>query len=336
MKSLKEIRAELIAAFDDKVIESKKQESDLKDQKAPVKGLRVDGKLLSESPHFDDYLRIGHYLSYGPRAGVRGEPVIRNALIKLDEDMTQRIDKNFWAKSRAIDYFKKQGAAYKAKEAPPTKDRDFSKLLTASLDKFERDHGFTVVGDRLPNYAGFVFGNVFKESLTLKQHWKDVGAGEKHGEYTHRLQWYILIQAGAIRTVPVNQEATVFASIAPWQKGRTCNLWTFLLDLLVTDTSIGNDKFDFRSPENLNMWLVGDTAPEFCPVLRAFLRARMAKRESSYNMRNYLVKKLKKSAEEVEEIMAYMQTETMAGRNPSARIAFPKGENPKVDPYVKT
>ncbi|CAB3791582.1 hypothetical protein LMG28688_03332 [Paraburkholderia caffeinitolerans] len=335
MKSLEEIRAELIAAFDDKEIESKKPESGLKDQKAPVKGLRVDGKLLSQSPHFNDYLRIGHYLSYGPRAPISGEPVIRNALIKLDEDMTQRINKYYSAKSRAIDYFQKQEAAYKAK-APPEKDSDYSKLLTASLDEFERAHGFMVVGERLPNYAGFVFGNVFKESLALKQHWKDVGAGEKHGEYTHRLQWYILIRAGAIKTVPVNQEATIFASIAPWQKGRTCNLWTFLLDLLVTDTSIGNDALDFRSPENLNMWLVGDSSPEFCPVLRAFLRARMAKRKSLYNMRDYLVKKLKKSEKEVDEIMTFMQTESMENRNASARIAFPKGANPKFDPYVKT
>ena len=51
------------------------------------------------------------------------------------------------------------------KTAQPDKDRDFSKLLTASLEEFERNHGFVVVGDRLPNYAGFVFGNVFKESL---------------------------------------------------------------------------------------------------------------------------------------------------------------------------
>jgi len=126
--------------------------------------------------------------------------------------------------------------------AQPDKDRDFSKLLTASLEEFERNHGF-VVGDRLPNYAGFVFGNVFNESLALKQHWKDVGAGPEHGEYTHRLQWYILIRAGAIKTVSVNQEATVFASIAPWQKGKT-NLWTFIFDQLAKDPSIGGDKLD--------------------------------------------------------------------------------------------
>ncbi|MFX1675678.1 hypothetical protein PWR63_26055 [Paraburkholderia sp. A2WS-5] len=316
MKSLEEIRAELKVAFDDK-------------------DLKVDGKLLSESPHFNDYLRMGFYLSCGLRGNLRGEPVIRNALIALDADMTQRINKYYSAKSRAIDYFQNQQAAYKANKAPPKKDSDFSKLLTASLDEFERAHGFVVVGDRLPNYAGFVYGNVFKESLALKQHWKDVGAGEKHGEYSHRLQWYILIRAGAFKTVPVNQEATVFASIAPWQKGKT-NLWTFLLDQLTTDPSIGNDKLDFRSPENLNMWLVGDASPEFCPVLRAFLRARMAKRESTYNMRDYLVKKLRKSEEEVDEIITYMQMEKMENRNASARIAFPKGANPKFDPYVRT
>jgi hypothetical protein len=106
--------------------------------------------------------------------------------------------------------------------------------------------------------------------------------------------------------VSVNQEATVFASIAPWQKGKT-NLWTFIFDQLAKDPSIGGDKLDFRSPENLNLWLVGDALPDFCPVLRAFLRSRMAKRQSTYDMQKYLARKLGKSEEEIAGIMDYMR-----------------------------
>jgi predicted house-cleaning noncanonical NTP pyrophosphatase (MazG superfamily) len=53
-------------------------------------------------------------------------------------------------------------------------------------------------------------------------------------------------------------------------------------------------------------------------------------------MRDYLVKKLRKSEEEVDEIITDMQMEKMENRNASARIAFPKGANPKFDPYVRT
>ncbi|MBB5497706.1 LirA/MavJ family T4SS effector [Paraburkholderia sp. MM5384-R2] len=316
MKKLDEIRKELTDAFDGK-------------------DLKVNDQLLSVSPHFADYVRMGHYLSCGSQTTITGTPSVQNALIALDADMTNRINKTFFAESRAIKHFDQQQTAYATKKAQPDKDRDFSKLLTASLDAFERKHGFVVVGDRLPNYAGFVFGNVFKESLALKQHWKDVGAGPEHGEYTHRLQWYIMISAGVIQTVPAYQEATIFASIAPWQKGKT-NLWTFLFDQLAKDPSIGGDKLDFRSPENLNMWLVGDALPDFCPVLRAFLRARMAKRQSTYDMEKYLAKKLGKSKEDVAQIMEYMRDETMAKRNPSARIAYPKSAKPELAPYVRT
>ncbi|BDC42657.1 LirA/MavJ family T4SS effector [Paraburkholderia terrae] len=316
MKQPDEIRKELTDAFDDK-------------------DLKVNGALLSGSPHFGDYVRMGYYLSCGPRGTISGEPVMRNALIALDADMTSRIDKYYSRESRAVKHFGQQQTAYATKTAQPDKDRDFSKLLTGSLEEFERNHGFVVVGERLPNYAGFVFGNVFKESLALKQHWKDVGAGPAHGEYSHRLQWYILIRAGAIKTVPVNQEATVFASIAPWQKGKT-NLWTFIFDQLAKDASIGGDTLDFRSPENLNLWLVGDASPDFCPVLRAFLRSRMAKRQSTYDMEKYLAKKLRKSEEEIAGIMEYMRDETIAKRNPSARIAYPKNAKPEFVPYVKT
>jgi hypothetical protein len=309
MKKPDEIRKELTDAFD-------------------AKGVKVNDALLSASPHFEDYVRMGYYLSYGPR-----EPVIRKALIDLDAAMTSRINKTFFAEYRALKHFDQQKTAYTGKSAQPEKDRDFSKLLTASLDEFERNHGFVIVGDRPPNYAGFVFGNVFKESLALKQHWKDVGAGAEHGEYTHRLQWYILIKAGAVRTTPANQEATVFASIAPWQKGKT-NLWTFVFDQMAKDPSIGGDKYDFRSPENLNLWLVGDASPEFCPVLRAFLRTRMAKRQFTNDMQKYLAKKLGKSEEDVALIMDYMRDETIAKRNPSARIAYPKNAKPTFKPYA--
>src|SRR5829696_5421162 len=146
MKTLKEIKQELITNFDGK-------------------GLKVDGKLISQSPHFLDYVRIGYYLSVGPRATVDGTPVFQNALSTLDAQMTELVNKTWFKQSRAASHFKQVEASFTKKGADPVaKDADYSKILTRALAQFEKEHGFLVVGDRLPNYAGFVFGNAFKEA----------------------------------------------------------------------------------------------------------------------------------------------------------------------------
>lgn len=310
MRTVAEIRDELRAAFDGK-------------------GLLVGGQPLTASPHFDDYVRIGRFLSCGTR-----EPLLRAALVALDETMTARAGKRVFKSSRAVSHFDAQRRAHGAGTAVP-KDPDFAKLLTATLDSFERDHGFVCLGERLPNYAGFVFGHVFREAIAQKQHWKDVGAGPAHGEYTHRLQWYLLIHARIVTSVPPNQEADVYQSIAPWQKGKT-NLWTFLFDRMRSeDPVVRDDADDFRCPENLNEWLTGDAAPDFCPVLRAFLRARESKRQATYDMRTYLAKKLQIDANAAQQLLEQMQLERMeTGRNPSARIVHPRGAEPRLGKYA--
>ena len=206
------------------------------------------------------------------------------------------------------------------------------------MDEFEKGHGFVVVGERLPNFVGFVYGNVFKNALEQGEHWKDVGAGKDHGKYSHRLQWYLVISAGAIKSVDPNGEVIVYKSIAKWQKGRTKdgvekNLWTRHFDLPKTDGSIGNDQEDFRSPENLNLWLTGNENPTFCPVLRSFLRARMAKR-ANLNADKYLQEKLKFSDEQMGEYQNWLVTEAEQKKRPSKRIVFPQGKKPVLSPYV--
>jgi hypothetical protein len=114
-------------------------------------------------------------------------------------------------------------------------------------------------------------------------------------------------------------------------------LWIRLFDLKTTDAStIGGDKEDFRCPENLNLWLTGDENPTFCPVLRSFLRARMAKRAITFDVANYLQKKLKWSAEQREDYLRWVEWERRQKKYPSTRIVFPQGEKPVLSPYVNT
>jgi len=315
MKNDGEIQQELIDAFDNKVL-----------KKTVGTGLRVDGQLLSERDHFGDYIRIGVLLSEGPRAIRSGLNVVESALLMLENDMVSRIGKFYSKSQRAVDYFNSRYDGNK-------KDVDYSRLLSGALNDFEKNHGFLVTGDKVPNYVGFVFGNVFKEALRRKHHWKDVGAGASHGEYTHRLQWYILIHANILQSVARYNEATLFQSIEPWQKGET-NLWTFLFDLLADSESIAGDKLDFRSPENLNLWLVDDARDDFCPVLRSFLVARKKKREIN-NTIKYLAKKIRIDEKAASLIMDGILQDTIDKKNPSLRVEYPSGERPKISPYAQ-
>ena len=313
MNTANEITTEFLIAF---------REQGVAEGELPIK---VNGITFSQFPEFADYVSMATFLSAGPR---NNASVFQNALIALEADMIARVNKYYSKQSRAIKYFNMQAVASKAKQPAPPKDSDFSKLLTKSLSEFERNHGFLVTGDKLPNYAGFVYGNVFKEALEQRQPWKDVGAGAAHGEFTHRLQWYIMIHAGIIQTTPVNQEATVFASIAAWQKGKT-NLWTYLFDrpALLGDLGV-NDPLDFRCPENLNAWLVADTSPNFCPVLRSFLRARMEKRDKRYELLQYLAEKTSQGSADQYGLDRDGAVMTKSA-NPSARINYPLNQGEK-------
>lgn len=269
---------------------------------------------LKDAPHLADYVAMAAALSEGME-----NPALKNAFLLLEQDMIDSTGYWYSKGSRATEQLKTKKEHFdKGAKAVPSqkpKDPDASKLLTKALAKFELAHGF-VSPDKLPNYAGFVFGHVFTEGLGAGMHWKDVGAGPRHGEFTHRIQWYVLIQAGIISTVAKNQEATVFKSIAPWQKGKT-NLWTYLFDRAEKDAE---GKNDFRCPENLNTWLTSDTDPTFCPLLRMFLQARMSKR-AAYNFLDYISQKTGLSVPEVRELVM-----PLPGWNASARMVYEKGQ----------
>lgn len=68
--------------------------------------------------------------------------------------------------------------------------RAFIDALTNVLGRLERKYG---IGGGLPIYYGVLSAESFGEMATQGKLFKDVGAGNLHGEYTHRLQWYILL-----------------------------------------------------------------------------------------------------------------------------------------------
>jgi hypothetical protein len=290
---------------------------------------------LSQDPYLNDYANLGAFLST-PDSRVR----LKNALQELEADMVRQIG-GIWIWSdkqeSAVQHFKAQEKAFTARKEPAPQNTDFEKLLTRSLDDFERKHGF-VVPEKLPIFAGFVFGNVFKDTIKSRMHFKDVGAGEKHGEFTHRIQWYVAVKGGALVNVDKEEAGLVYGAIHRWlnkQSGRPgsrlLQLWDYIFDM--NGTLLGNGEAlpddDFRSPENFNVWLTGAADPTFCPLLRGSLRARREKRKV-FSMEDYFVKKLGP----VEGRKAFESWQTGVKERPSARIVYNDKRVPSYAPKV--
>ncbi len=154
---------------------------------------------------------------------------------------------------------------------------------------------------RVPTYHGFVQPAAFMLQLERQTHWKDPGAQMIHGEFTHRLQWY-----AAIRHAPCDKAAAkVFRAIGkfktPYDRGGrqgppNLYLWDALCDRtnakdvsfddhLFRTHDAGDRGLDFRSPENLNWYLMHEARdPHRWPLLKTFLIARYNKRRVQFEL----------------------------------------------------
>lgn len=187
-------------------------------------------------------------------------------------------------------------------------------LLSEELTAFEGQHGFKFesgdfqatidlsdrttpkkLGERVATYHGFVQPKAFNQQLVKRSHWKDPGAQEIHGEFTHRIQWYAITR----QLFPKEEKAMkVFEAIGKYPEAWTrpsnrgkLYLWDALCDRTNgVDVSFNDELFktedagkrgtDFRSPENLNDYLVTNEGwmDHRWPMLRDFLAARYNKR----------------------------------------------------------
>jgi hypothetical protein len=164
--------------------------------------LTLHGDLL------DDYAAIGSFLT--------DEAACRPYLARLSEtlvaplrDIGMVIDRDDAGQGESP-FALKTTPQVKKKSILPSKVQYFEdqvvkhhKVLTSFFAKWERDVGFNVGtdqrdGERLPpgpaTLTGFVHADDFRNHL-LKHgyHWKDAGVGTRHGEFTHRIHWYMVI-----------------------------------------------------------------------------------------------------------------------------------------------
>ena len=259
---------------------------------------------------FDDYARIGSYLSDPSQ--------YRHALEQLNTDMGVFFDQNLDAPvlrdlypdwRRGLRQYLCQ--VYKGlAKTRSTVDREkysmetiailaFRKILSNALMVHERKNGFQVgsIGEKADALVGFPTGNEFNTFIRKKLVFKDLSAGKEHGENTHRIQWYLISKLGTL----AHQVSDVYASLPDWKTPkigpRSYYLWEFLVDRDGVPSNANDIPFktahqnDFRAPSNVNRWLRDGREPHL-DLLTAVLTERWDRREG-YSSHLYIAKKLK-------------------------------------------
>lgn len=248
-------------------------------------------KGIEKARYFEDYCRISAALGTGSAStamlkGLRTlEEAIKSCILQhanAPENAREVIAAGAietWNKRRA-DY----AGFYSKKNPKPEKNPVLSHVLTEALQQREIEDGFKQSGVKVPIYVGVVSSSAFIKALRNRHHWKDVGAGTSHGEFTHRIQWFLL-SAGGVLSRHDQHPAKVFSTLGDfYNKMEKQYLWDDLCDRLGSE-----DPNDWRKPERLHTWLKSPASLSICPLLSTFLQFRSAKREAN---EGYIKKKL--------------------------------------------
>jgi hypothetical protein len=179
----------------------------------------------------------------------------------------------------------------------------------------------------VPTLTGFVSIDKFRTHLFAPgYHWKDPGVGVNHGEFTHRIQWYIATQVNVwnpfLRKTPL-EIFKMFANDLCRGVGENVDktVWDVVFDRLLAKT-------DFRTPEVLHAWFKqpGQQKDKNVGVLAQLIAGRSLKREHQ----NFNLNKLnQKQADEQIDIKAKDAQSDIVWY--TTRDFHPKSlENPKV------
>lgn len=181
-------------------------------------------------------------------------------------------------------------------------------LLSTVLVRTELQNGFAL-GEKQRSWAsanqpagltltGFVPPDQFRQVLVSRRPFKDPTVPGGHGEYSHRIQWYCLMQTDILEGTGLS-----WSDFYSWvgtikherseqddkPKWSDLGLWDALFDRDAYDQTRRNGPYDtdkmpldFRSPNNLQEALArpGEVS-EQCALLTAFLTARALKRNTS-------------------------------------------------------
>jgi hypothetical protein len=172
------------------------------------------------------------------------------------------------------------------------------KVLSGFLSEFEAAHNFNEGSDTFesknklgnpvslttkPKKAvtlpGFATPEVFRTSLLARaRHFKDPTVGTMHGEFTHRIQWYIVCEYARLTKQLAHSPADVFKACArPKFVGERTSVWDLVFE------GAPNAK-DFRKPEKVTEFFLRASLanhPQHSKMwfIAAMTEGRYAKRE---------------------------------------------------------
>jgi|GEM_PF-6789077 len=187
----------------------------------------------------------------------------------------------------------------------PSEHAAFSHLLSDVLAVQEAVWGFSLVSEEAGHtpkarMIAPLSANQFRAQLRFKRTFKDPMLASAHGEFTHRLQWYLAGISGAIST-PADLYAAVGTIAYPTNP--MFGLWDYLCDrdakerfiswrMPASSVVFNGVNADFRCPEYFNLWLCSQEA---FPFLATLLTNRQAKRDTmrpSESRLNYFAMKI--------------------------------------------
>jgi hypothetical protein len=252
--------------------------------------------IAKDSKFFDALVKIGQFFTSA------GD--VMPELDKLEEALFTRafgkqlVSQRKSYQQRAKAYYSKatERAQAKMDGQPVQKDSDLQHLVTREFADEENRAGLAKWNKNGEPYQVMVMGPFsgegFLRNLQLGRHWKDI-VNPNHGEYTHRLQWYLIGKGAGVSRV-----GDVFRNIgsaqpaqyapypgAPKEAYLMYTVWDAIVDRLpdtdprAKDKSfpfIGQNVLDFRCPEYFLTWLC-DQQDRY-PILTSFLKGRKQKR----------------------------------------------------------
>lgn len=310
--------------------------------------IKYFGNKISDSIFYDDYAAIASYLSDPKQYG----DALRKLNDKMEKLYVSRIDKEYPSyrisqlhKNKELtndfSYLQKAHLSSQLSKDRKTWDSDlveaekavkqFSKLLTEVLAKNEHKHGFGIAENNPAIDIIVGLPAKFNDLLRNKKPFKDIGAGHEHGEYSHRIQWYLITQMKGLKNAP----AYIYEKLPGWSTRHTqyinprpFYMWEFLVDRDGVPTNAAVIPFktaeqqDFRAPSNVNRWLCDMAQSQTYSWLHACLKKRWDKR-SAQNLVLYVAKKMLKktvlnmndlSNEEFEKIQKFILDDAIIKR----------------------
>lgn len=232
------------------------------------------------STYVEDYARIASLMT--------DEDACRVYLARLNDALIVKcraksmIDKDWWWNEQAS--LKTSSYKHTSKPDEAATVVKHNKVFTDFFREWEDAAGFNkgvqqVEGGKpsapeiinLPGRAAtlteFVQPDDFRKYL-LKHgyHWKDAGVGGRHGEFTHRIHWYIIIEyaranANWLTNKPIDLFTTCGEPVTVVKRGAT--VWDFMVDcgdniLVPNPGKLYGQGSVYRSPDNLHKFLCDD------------------------------------------------------------------------------